>query len=397
MSTDIAAQPATSVRQLALDSARAGLDFLVRQQVSTGDSADMGRFPFTYDCSANRILTLSTNWTTGIGIAALLAGYRAFSDERYLQAAGRAVRYLFSIQSFSPFSRRVRGVFREVTGQSSMAHPRDALTAAWALADWSQIAGDQEAFDRARIYADWFVEVGMERGYPYWTVRFDDQPWEPGWCGSFHSGSAYFMYRMFRLTGEARYRTAMRTILDFYNQHHLAADGSISVILDRNTFEKLDGKVDPRIAPRGWEMMHVYNDDFGALANLAAWKLEKDDKYSSAAGRFLRRMVDIQRADGGFGPEAYSVPSAGGAVLLELAAARKLGLGIGTDESLAKAVQYLLNLQVRREGDPADGAYRGCTSNYTLDERICNIRSGAYAIMGLLHFAQAAGGIYGVD
>ncbi|HEX7120728.1 MAG TPA: hypothetical protein VF178_00055, partial [Gemmatimonadaceae bacterium] len=198
-------------REQALVAARAGLDFLVRHQVTNAQSADHGRFPFCYDRSTGRVVTLSTNWTTGIAIDALLAGFAAFGDSRYRDAAGRAVAYLRSLQTMGPASSRVAGVFREVTPQSGMAHPRDALTAAWALLDWSILTGDADAFARARTYADWFVTTGMEKGYPYWTVRFDNQPWEPTYCGSFHSGSAYFLTRMHQATGDERYLHAARS------------------------------------------------------------------------------------------------------------------------------------------------------------------------------------------
>lgn len=392
--SDAAAGGQLSVRDQAIRAAAAGLDFLLRHQVRNGDSADSGRFPFIYDCEKQQITCLTTNWTTGIGISALLAGFAAFGNEAYRDAAGRAVNYLRSLQQLDAADSRVCGVFREVTPQSGMAHPRDALTAAWAMADWSQFRGDEDALNRAKIYANWFVRVGLEKGYPYWTVRIDGQPWEPSWCGSFHSGSAFFMYRMHQLTGKSVFRDAMRTILDFYNEHHLAADGHVTVIVDRTSLEPLDGKADARFSNRGWEMMHVYNDDFGALANLAAWTVEGQDCYLQAAKRFLTRMLREQREDGGFGPADHSVPSAGGAVLLELLEMQRLGFALANQQQLERIVLYLINLQVTRPGEADDGGFRGYTGGYTLNPNTLNIRAGAYAILALLRYAGSDGGTY---
>ncbi|HOF18839.1 MAG TPA: hypothetical protein PK082_08005 [Phycisphaerae bacterium] len=383
-----------SLREEALQAARAGLDFLVRHQQTASDSADQGRFPFTYDAATDRITSLSTNWTTGISVEALLAGHLAFGGSAYADAARRAVRYLASLQYDGPERPRVLGVFREVTPQSGMAHPRDALTAAWALFDWARLFDDAEALARARRYADWFVSVGMEKGYPYWTVRFDDQPWEPAWCGSFHSGSAFFLARMHEFTRDGKYRDAMRAILEFYNARHLDARGKITVILDRESLESLDGRADPRYSNPGWERMHVYNDDFGALANLAAWKLTGDEGFLRAAERFLKRMLTIQRADGGFGPAEGSVPSAGGAVLIELLAARRVGFDWARQDPLDRAARYLMGLQIRRPGAPADGGFRGFTGEYTLSETAANVRAGAYAILALLRYAGQTGPNY---
>lgn len=371
----------------ARQSAQAGIAFLLRHQIINEQSADCGRFAFVYDCVENRTITLSTNWTTGIAIEALIAGYGAFGDERYREAAGRGVRYLYSLQYLDERNPRVNGVFREVTPQSNMAHPRDALTAAWALLDWYELTGEMQALERALIYADWFERVGMEKGYPYWTVRFDDQAWEPTWCGSFHSGSAFFMARMFEQTREERFRIAMCRILDEYNTHHLLTDGRIQVILDRDTHTCLDGIADERFSNRGWEMMHVYNDDFGALANLSCWQITNEMKYSNAASLFLNHMAAIQRSDGGFGPVSRSVPSAGGAVLMQMAATRILGLDCITQKVLDNAAAYLLAIQVRQHGHASDGAFHGFDDAYQLNKRFANLRSGAYAILALLRYA----------
>ena len=372
-----------------------GLDFFVRNQISNCDSADKGRFPYIYDCDTNQTLTLTTNWTTGVTVSALLAGYKSTGNNDYLEAAKAGCAYLKGLQDFNPRTPRVQGVFHEETPQSPQAHPRDALTAAWALLDCSLITGDQDGINRAIAYGNWFVKTGLEKGYPYWTVRFDDQAWDPGWCGSFHSGSAFFMCRLYTETGEEKFLLAMRQILDFYNQHHMDDDGNITVIIDRETLQTLDGKGDSRFTYPGWEAMHRYNDDFGALANLAAWKTTGEESYLNGATRFFDRMCASQHGNGGFGPEEWSVPSAGGAVVLEMLAAKQLRISCSEyNEAIEKAVPYLLALQKDAPGDPSDGAFFGMTEEYGLSDVQANARTAGYAIMALLRYAGAADDIY---
>lgn len=404
-SVDLVTGPGVDVRERALEAARRGLDFLVRHQETDEGSAEHGRFAFIYDCAKNAVLCRTTNWTTGVAVEALLTGYRTFGDAHYLEAARRGVGYLCSLQEFCPAKPRLSGTFHEETPQTPVFHPRDALTAAWALLDWAEIASDDEARFRAKAYADWMIAHGMDGGYPRWTVSFGTFDAAPRWYGSFHSGSAFFFARMYSVTGDDRYLATMRRILDLYNRLMLTPEGRVHVIVDvaRKTpvgdAEATYGE-NSQFVPVGWIRMHEYNDDFGALANAEAWRLTGERGYLEAAERFLRHMIRIQREDGGFGPggeTGFSVPAAGGSVLLEMLAARATGSELPMEEAIARAAEYVLDLQVNRPGEPADGAFRGYTNDYTLDPKICNIRAGGYAILSLLRLAGATGPVYFPD
>lgn len=378
--------------------ARAGLDFFVRNQCADPHSADHGRFPFIYDCRRHHVKEWTTGWITGVVVEAMLAGHQRFGEPAYLKAAQRAVAYLSALQEFSPtITAPMYGAFREETPQSIWMHPRDSLTVAWALLDYAQVTGNHECYQRAVLFGDWFVKHAILDGYPYWTGRFDDQPWEPAWFGSFHSGSAYFMGRLYQATGDQRFAAAMRSILDHYNRHHLDEDGRVTVIRDRATLAALDGRVtDSMWTYRQWEVMHVYNDDFGALANLMAYRIDGERAYRDAAERFLRRMLRVQRGDGGFGPADYSVPSAGGAVLIELAAAQDAGLELDAAEAIEQTVHYLLQIQIHRPGDPEDGAFCCLDAENVLDREVGNSRCGAYAILALLRQGGAIAPHYAI-
>jgi hypothetical protein len=200
---------------------------------------------------------------------------------------------------------------------------------------------------------------------------------------------------MFEETGDGKFVAAMRQILDFYNEHHMDDEGNITVIIDRNSLESLDGKADSRFTNPGWEMMHRYNDDFGALANLAAWKCTGEDKYRKSSEKFLRLMCRTQREDGSFGPDEWGVPSGAGAVVMEMIAAKRLGISnIDYEKATESAVKYLLNLQNHAPGNPADGAFFGMTDDYKVSTVCANARTAAYAIMALLHYAGVQDNIY---
>ncbi len=379
------------LKEKALTAAKLGLEYFVREQLQKPESADCGRFPFIADCRNNVIQTWTTNWTTGVVVSLLLSAHRAFGDQRYLEAAGRGVSYLRSLQNFTPWQERVFGVLHENTPQTPAAHPRDALTGAWAMLDYSIAAGDEAAGRAARYYADWFVRYGMETGYPYWTVRFDDGDWEPHWFGSFHSGSAFFFYRLAQVTGgQKEYVDTMKRILDFYNENLLGADGNITVIREHGTKADLDLTADPAWAPAGWIAMHKFNDDFGALANLAAWQYTGEDRYREAARRFLDCMARQQKADGGFGPADWqdSIPNAAGVILLEMLTAKRLGaVGGEYDAVMDRTAQYLLNQQYLNPESRFHGAFHGMTGEYRVDRDFCNTRATGYAIMSLLYYA----------
>ena len=205
------------------------------------------------------------------------------------------------------------------------------------------------------------------------------------------------MYRLFLETGGAQYRDAMCNILDFYNRHHLSDDGTIGVILDRDTLEVIDNAVDEKQANPGWVMMHRYNDDFGTLANLAAWKVTGKSQYLDAAVCFLSFAISEQNSDGGFGAGQESVPSAGGAVAIELISAMRLGVDLKSAESaLENAVQYILDMQNLEKHSNAYGGFYGMSIQYEDSKEYLTCRTGAYSILALLKYAGSNDGIYSI-
>lgn len=390
-------------KEQALQAALAGLDFYVRHQDkgqplgSEQFCANFGRFPFNFDVSARECITHGIGWSNAVIAEAMLCGYEFTGENTYLNAAGRAVSYLKSLQAFLPDSPRHYGLFRENTPQTQWAYPRDATTVAWALADWYQQTGDTDALKRSEIFARWYIDIAMEKGWPYTKVFFNNTPWNPLWCGSFHSGSAFYLHRLYKLTGKQEYLDASLRLLDMYNTKHLHDDGLITVCLDRETGESLDDREsvsEDGGQSRGWRIMHQYNDDFGTLANLAAYQSTQDSQYRDAALRFLNRMKNHQRCDGGFGPEDYSVASASGAILIEHYAARQSGLSVLDEQGVQRAVSHILGMQFRKSGHDVDGAF---IDPPDAEGRLLAVaRTGAYSIMALLRFAGVRNTVYGL-
>ncbi len=383
------------LKKQSLEAALAGIDYLVRTQNRDRSSADCGRYPYIADCRTDGAESWTTNWLTGIIASVMLNAEAAAPGRGCADSAARAIGYVKSLQNFVPGNPRAYGALHEETPQGVLAHPRDGLSGALGMLDFSEITGDADAGRRAEAFADWFVGYAMEPGYPYWTMRFDGGDWEPKWHGSFHAGSAYFLGRMYTATGNARYLDAARGLLGFYNEHLLGPEGDITVIRTHGTLEKLDDRTDLSWAPQGWIMMHRFNDDFGALANMYVGGITGDDVFLRAAGRFLSRMRSLQRPDGGFGPDSWSqsVPSAAGCILQEMVEGRRVGLlDESFEETMAGAAGHLLKLQFRREGAKLDGAFRGMSGDYSVDPDLCNARATTYAIMSLLNYASDGAG-----
>jgi hypothetical protein len=383
-------------KKQALNAALNGVEYLVKNQLTDKHDANRGRYLCQYDYINDKVLALTTNWTTGVCIECMLIAHKVTSNQKYLDSGQLAAEYLENLQVLPTFNKKMGGFIREETPQTMWAHPRDAVTAAWAMLDWSQYTGQKKYFERSVIFADWFLDVAMERGYPYWTIRLDEKLWEPWLFGSFQSGAAFYLFRLFNITGEQKYKAAGCQILDFYNKYHLAPNGKIQVAVDMMTLKPvLACEVASNDCPDGWELMHQYNDDFGALANLAAWKLTRNDKYFIAAKCFLGKMLSIQREDGGFGPADYSVSSAAGVILMELMAANILGISFASSEQLSNIVKYILGLQIHTGF--ASGGFRGVNNESYKLFHCSNARETSYSIMGLMRYAGATDVFYFLD
>ena len=121
--------------------------------------------------------------------------------------------------------------------------------------------------------------------------------------------------------------------------------------------------------------------------------------YRAVAVKYLDKMFLSQKESGGFGPDDRDevVPSAAGAIILELLAARKLGAyGEEKNEVLQRAVEYLCSIQVRGTSTIADGGFLGVNDVYAFDGRTVNTRTSAYAVLALLKMVGEDSEIYAI-
>jgi len=365
-------------------------DWCVTNQVTRRDSGDRGRF-VRWLRVADGASRLSTNWTTGTTLIGLLAAHERTNDEKYLESARLAAGYLKSLQVLDTRTPHAFGVFREETPQTGQAHPRDALTAAWALLALHQVEPDQELLDRALIFADWFTKFALRTGYPAWTMYCDDRPWYEI-HGSFHGGSPAFFHDLARVTGDASWiERASVPICDYYIDRFLKEDGGLEIVYlpeeDRFATDE-----EHWTYPVIWQHMHKYNDDFAITALVGTYLDTKDGKYLEAARRLAGRLMREQNDDGSYGRPM--VASASGVVAMELVDLHRV---TGDDAWLASATragEHLLTLQETGDDPACTGAIYGMDADGDINAHRTTLvlRATSYALTALLKLDGAVTG-----
>ena len=357
----------------ALDRARRLADWIVANQTPDEDYlADAGNFPFVV--SAEGVPRAANNWNHAFAIMGLLAAGKVFGEERYTQAALRMGRYLATLQIFDPFHRRHYGAFREMTPQTPWCYVRDALSAAWAMAELYRATGNGDWLARARLWEEWFRREGLdETGWPWWGVMFDEPfPHHLGKMrndvhGCFHGGGLNFFYLMYRITGDRIHVDPFyEAIADRFVGEIQQADG-----LFRSTLAAT-GKV-PESDPQNG--LHRANDDLGTLGLLGAWRIYGKERYREGIGRFLDCVFAAQREDGAFEDSCAAIP-----VVLNIV--REAEGVVGPRTAAPEAASRALKALFRRQVDSADPRRAGALDETGSGE--CCARSICYALIVLL-------------
>ena len=364
-----------------LSAATACGEWMLANQVQSRMDANRGRMINCYD-EETGFFRLTHSWTTGCAAMALLALHRRTKDERYLEAAVFAARYIVSLQVMDPRDTSYYGVIREITPQSIEFAPRDATSAAWALVWVYSETRDPLYLDRAVLFGRWHMEHGMHEGWPLYACYMDDTMDNFYAQGSFQSGTGLFYHDLFRASGDARFvARGFRPIATRYRDHFFNPDGS--TIPERDGFTKQRTRSDSD--SRG----HSHNDDFGAAMLQTAADFFHEESYREVARGFAHWLAGDQKEDGAFrsGPEPAGIPVA-------LMYFHDLGTHYRDEALLAArrpALERLLATQFRDTANPKlDGAFQGRYENETDPEtprygrRCVNMRTNAYAVMALL-------------
>ncbi len=355
-------------------------DWLINNQEKNGYNANHGRFAAGISIKENKIVFWAPNWMNGASIMGLLMTYHRTSEKKYLEAAIRGGEYLKSLQILDARNKEFYGAFREDTPQSSWCHPRDGLTASWALLWLYDETKENEYLERVKLFNSWFLEYAMRKGWPAWSYYFYDK--KPDYLqGSFHGGDGAYFYDYYFVTRDRTYiESGFRFIVDYAIEKFLGPDGKVRVIFDSDT-----GKyIEDGTTFDGMQKMHRHNDDFMSISILDAYIYYKDRKYLDRAEAYAKWLISEQREDGGFGkPDVPPAAATGPNFLIDLYRVT------GKKEYLnaaVKAGKYLITRQVNnQENKLLHGGFYGYDGNWNSEHNdFINIRTSAYALIALL-------------
>lgn len=365
-------------------SALKAADWFVNTQNNDNESADSGRYIYALNLKTAQ-KHLSTGWQTAFAVFALMSANKASGAQKYLDSAAKAISYIKSLQILDSRLPRYYGAIREETPQTNWLHPRDALSAAWALLGYAQFTGDSDSLERAVLFADWMMKYAFTGDWPLCTIHVgkgglasDDL------SGSFQSGGILFFMEMFKATQDLRYYDVALRMADYYVANFISDDGVIKCLIDKvgnnpdvNNLEKW---------PLDWQRMHQVNDDFGGISLVAAFKVYKKEIYRSRCSAYFKWLESVANPDGSFLNPVVEVGSATVSIFLNA-----FNTIASPDEQKriaalnAKCLNYLLSVQQVSDNKDINGAFLGMNNRcrYGLGEWI-NIRCTSYSVIALL-------------
>ncbi len=242
-------------------------------------NGDFGRWIYEYR-PEDGFWRGSVCWTTATGIMGLVTLYNRTGLEKYSEAVRRAGGYLKSLQCLDSRNSRTFGAMREMSQLDNYIFPRDGMTSAGGFMALYRSSGDVEYLERARLYADWYLQnaINPATGWPLWSFPLERTELKDSErrMGYFQGGGGIFLYQLYKLTGDKKYREGMFNL----------ADKLIEYFIDESGRWKIEQN----------------NDDFGALTLLAAWRESRQPKYWDAAVRRLEQVMAMQREDGALAP-----------------------------------------------------------------------------------------------
>jgi hypothetical protein len=353
--------------------------WMLTNQIANRFDANNGRGVTYYDSKSNCI-ELTASWGTGIQCMCFLALFKRTGDQKYLDAAERAGKYICSLQVMDSREDRYYGTIREITPQSIEFAPRDATTAAWGLTWLYEATKKNEYLDRAMLFGNWHLKHGMLDGWPRYATYMDNNVPNIYAQGNFQGGTGLFYHDLFMISDEPRFVTeGLRPIANKYRDDFL--DDCGSPIMTREAFS---GKV---CNDRSELVnMHAYNDDFSSAMLMAAADIFRDESYRKKALDYTKWLASQQNPDGTF--EAQQYPSG---ISVSVMYFHDLGTHYNNQELLLArdiGLKKLLSLQfLNTENSRLDGAFAETyksSEDFELHHKCVNNRTTAYALLALL-------------
>jgi len=360
---------------------RAG-EWYLRNQVQDPLDANRGRYLYCREIPT-KTFERSTGWQTGFGVFVMISLHRLTGEQRYLDSAALAMEYIKSLQILDARNPSRFGALREETPQTNWMHPRDAVSAAWALLGYGQYVKDADCLERARLYADWMLQYAFVGDWPLATIWLGAGGLETNDLrASCQSGGILFFHDMYDATQDFRYRDAAWRMSEYYARHFLSEQGELETLIDPvgNRKASFDDW------PKSWREMHQVNDDFGGIAMVRSIEVFQQPLHRERLRAFAQWLVAWQKPSGGFMEPEMEVGSA--TVPIFLHAYRRIATPAERtqyDEVCRKALAHLLSQQQTSDDPQVDGAFLCLDNKCRFGQgRWVNIRCTSYAVIALL-------------
>ncbi len=356
------------------------------------DSADLGRFVYEYALHRRSARGMGV-WGQAMAVMNLLDLARAAPRDgaRFREAARLGADYLKTLQVTDFRLPAAIGAFREHTPQTPTSYPRDAATGGFGLCRLYQETQAPEWLERARLFADWWIDHGTdEQGWPFITFHIDrqqghnramqvageDDGGKEYVKGDWQAGAAIFFYQLYCLTRESRYIEAAFDPL---------IEGLAAIYAEHRDDPLVDGF-------HGEVPLSYGNDDFALVALVCAYRLKREQRLLDLLAARVAAQNRLMDADG-------SYPSFGGTFVsgidnlefLRLAAEERLAIDVApVEECVRRTAAFGLTLQEKSGDDPRLLGGLHCQSHYGVGRTWIHQRSTGYSINFYLRLAGAA-------
>ncbi|WOO41542.1 hypothetical protein [Rubellicoccus peritrichatus] len=361
-------------------------DWMVNNQVRKPFDANYGRLLYARLVKGGWD-AYSTNWTTGFGAIALLSLYDLTKDEKYLESAEYAIRYIKSLQCLDSRKPCSFGAIVEETPQSEWIHPRDGLSAAWALLCYGRYMSDAQCIERAVLYADWILKNAYRRNWILATVALGPSGRDTDITqASCQGGAILFFLDLYRETQNFHYLDAAHSMSDYYVEKFISPDGEITILYDDLTGRRYEDEASLKKFSYDWREMHKINDDFSGISLIESFQQFGVSTYRDRLKAYAKWIFKKQNADGGFMKPELEVGSATAVIFLtkylEIAEPEEVAQ---IEDTIARSLHHLMSLQQVSDDKGVNGAFLGMNSACTYGNgEWINLRVSAYGVFALL-------------